>query len=82
MAPGAGQRVRSISVKIITPRAVVRQSPAALFAAHRFVWSGGAEESEILCVRGVHKLEDKLLYVLDTERACEIAETDLVSANE
>ena len=33
-------------------------------------------------IRGVHKLEDKLLHVLDTERACEIAETDLVSANE
>jgi len=33
-------------------------------------------------IRGVHKLEDKLLHVLDTERACEIAETDLVSAND
>src|SRR5215470_1253819 len=32
-------------------------------------------------IRGVHKLDDKLLHVLDTEKACDIAEADSVTAN-
>jgi purine-binding chemotaxis protein CheW len=32
-------------------------------------------------ILGVHKLEERLLHVLDTEKACQVTETDAVTAD-